>query len=292
MDDMQLLQAYVAQGSDAAFETLLNRHLNLVYSTALRQVRDPDLAREVTQTTFIILARKAGSLGNGTILPGWLYRTTQFVAARALRTEIRRREREQEAAHMQSEPTESIWEQLSPILDQAMLQLGATDRNALVLRYFENKTAKDVGAALGINEAAAQKRLARAVEKLRSFCSKKGVVLSAVALTALLSVNAVQAAPAGMVAATAAALHGGAVTTSAGALTSNALKFLAWSKFKFAALIGLGVTAVAVGTTVFLMAGNWSEPRYQDRRASAWLDQLDNRDATFSSVMHWLPWQE
>src|SRR5579883_2922015 len=117
MEDMQLLRAYVEQGSEDAFKTILDRHLNLVYSTALRQVRDPVLASEVTQTTFIILARKAGSLGSGTIFAGWLYRTAQFAASRALRTEARRRERETEAAQMQTETHESMWEHLAPILD-------------------------------------------------------------------------------------------------------------------------------------------------------------------------------
>src|SRR6185437_6907107 len=149
LDDMQLLQAYVA-GSEEAFETILNRHVNLVYSTALRQVRDPDLASEVTQTTFIILARKAGRLGSETILSGWLYRTAQFAASRAIRTEVRRRERERESVLMQTEPSESVWEHLAPFLDQAMAHLGTADRNAIILRYFENKTAKDVGIELGI----------------------------------------------------------------------------------------------------------------------------------------------
>src|SRR5579863_9190898 len=123
-EDMELLGEYVARDSQAAFETLLNRHVNLVYSTALRMVRDPGLAGEVTQTTFIILTKKARTLGPGTILSGWLYRTAQFAAARALRTEYRRREREQEAAKMQTEQSNSMWEELSPLLDQAMAQLG------------------------------------------------------------------------------------------------------------------------------------------------------------------------
>src|ERR1700735_4344186 len=100
-EDMKLLEDYVARETHAAFETLLTRHVNLVYSTALRMVRDPSLASEVTQTTFIILAKKARLLGSGTVLSGWLYRTTQYAAARAMRTEYRRREREEEAAKMQ-----------------------------------------------------------------------------------------------------------------------------------------------------------------------------------------------
>src|SRR5580693_8312726 len=119
-EDMELLRDFVARDSQEAFETLLKRHVNLVYSTALRLVRDPSLASEVTQTTFIILAKKASRLGSNVVLSGWLYRTTHFAATRALRTECRRREREEEAAKMQNEQAESIWEALAPLLDQAM----------------------------------------------------------------------------------------------------------------------------------------------------------------------------
>jgi RNA polymerase sigma factor (sigma-70 family) len=290
MEDMRLLQAYVTEGSEEAFKTILDRHVNLVYSTALRQVGDPSLANEVTQTTFIILARKAHRLGQGTILAGWLYRTAQFAATRALRTEVRRREREREAALMQTETSGSIWEQLSPILDQAMADLGATDRNALVLRYFENKTAKDVGLALGLNEAAAQKRLVRAIEKLRIFCTKKGVVLSGVALAGLLSANAVQSAPVSVTTATAAALHVGALGGSTGALTTGTLKLIAWTRLKIAMLTGLGVTTVVLGTVAFFHFTN-AEPRYQDRVLTSWLEQLDNRQDNFSAVLPWISWQ-
>ncbi len=145
LEDMDLLREYVENGCDIAFETILNRHVNLVYSTSLRQVRDAALASEVTQTTFIILARKAKTLRRETVLSGWLYRTAQFAAGRALRTEARRRERDHEAAQMQTEQTNSIWEQLAPLLDRAMALLSAADRNAIVLRYFENKTSRTSG---------------------------------------------------------------------------------------------------------------------------------------------------
>lgn len=292
MDDMQLLRAYVSEGSEEAFETILNRHLNLVYSTALRQVRDPDLAGEVTQTTFIILARKAGSLGSGTVLAGWLYKTAQFAAARAVRTEARRREREMEAARMQSEADDSIWDRLSPILDQAMAQLGETDRNALVLRYFENKTAKDVGLAMGVNEAAAQKRLTRAIDKLRAFCTSKGVVLSAAGLIALLSANAVQAAPPGVVVATAAAFKSGAVSASTSSLTHGTLKVMAWAKMKWAALTGLGLATTTLGMAAFFQYEHASEPHYHHWPITSWLAQLDNHDDNFSIHLHWTSWQE
>src|SRR5215510_1101597 len=105
-DDLELLQEYARQGSERAFETLVRRHAGLVHSAALRQVRDPDLAEEITQTVFILLARKADSLGPNTIVPGWLYRTTRYVAAAALRVQRRRERREQEA-HMLATPDET-----------------------------------------------------------------------------------------------------------------------------------------------------------------------------------------
>ncbi len=290
LEDMDLLRAYVELDSDVAFETILNRHVNLVYSTALRQVRDAALASEVTQTTFIILARKAKTLRRETVLSGWLYRTAQFAAGRALRTEARRRERDQEAAQMQNEQTDSIWEQLAPLLDRAMAHLSATDRNAIVLRYFENKTSKDVGAALGINEAAAQKRVARAIEKLRGLCTKHGVVLPAVVLTTVISANAVQAAPAGVAVTTTAVVKGAGMSTSTAALLKGTLKSIAWAKFKFAALTGVGLT-IAAGTVLLLAESGRAEPRYQDRTASSWLAQLDDGHRETNIVLRWELWQ-
>src|ERR1035441_11038204 len=140
-DDMELVREFTTRRSDAAFETLVSRHLNLVYSVALRQVRDPHLAQEVAQAVFIILARKAKTLGPKTILAGWLFRTAQYASADALKTQRRRQQREQEA-YMQSilnEPESEAWTQIAPLLDAAMLRPGEKDRNAIVLRFFENK---------------------------------------------------------------------------------------------------------------------------------------------------------
>src|SRR6185312_11056360 len=138
--DMALVREYAATQSDRVFEALVSRHLNLVYSAALRQVNDPQMAEEITQAVFIILARKAKSLGDKVILSGWLYRTTRFASNDALKIQRRRALREQEA-HMnaltQSQPNDVIWEQLAPVLDEAMAQLRDKDRDALVLRYFE-----------------------------------------------------------------------------------------------------------------------------------------------------------
>src|SRR6202142_2586673 len=167
-DDMALVREYAQSNSEQAFATLVSRHVNLVYSVALRQVRDPHLAEEITQGVFIILARKAKSLSPKTILSGWLCRTARNVSGRALRTERRRQIHEQEA-QMQStlnEPDSDAWQQIAPLLDEALNCLGTKEHDAVVLRFFDGKELKHVGAAMGTGEDAARKRVNRGVEKL------------------------------------------------------------------------------------------------------------------------------
>jgi RNA polymerase sigma factor (sigma-70 family) len=204
-----LLAEFARSESEPAFATLAARHVNLVHSAALRFTGNPHHAQEITQAVFLILARKAGSISRKTILSGWLYQTARLTAANFVKAETRRQQREQEA-YMQStlnEPSDMAWQQIAPLLDEAMSGLGETDRNAVVLRFFENKTAQQVGAALRLTEAAAHKRTARALDKLRKFFSKRGVTLSATVIAGAVATNSVQAAPMGlaaMVAATAA----------------------------------------------------------------------------------------
>src|SRR5262249_40868910 len=124
MRDAELLYQYVSQRSEAVFSELVQRYLPLVYTAALRQVRDAALAQDVAQVVFIILARKAGRLSSGTLLPGWLFRTTRYAAAKALRTELRRRRREQEALQMQVTHPDDVWERVAPVVDAALAQLG------------------------------------------------------------------------------------------------------------------------------------------------------------------------
>ena len=198
-DDMDLVREYARHSSEEAFVELVSRHVNLVYSVALHQLRDASLAEEVTQAAFIILARKAGSLGPKTILSAWLCRTAQYAAANALRTQRRRQNREQEI-YMQSllnqpEPETSPWPDIAPLLNIAMAGLGEKDHSAIVLRFFEGKDLKQVAAALGVGEDTAKTRVRRGVEKLRKFFVKRGITLSASVIAGAISANSVQAAP-------------------------------------------------------------------------------------------------
>lgn len=251
LDDHELLAAFACSESESAFAALVARHVNLVYSTALRFTNNPHHAQEITPAVFVVLARKAGSLPRAAVLSGWLYQTTRLTTANYVKGETRRQRREQEA-YMLSAPNDShpaAWQQIAPLLDDAMGDLGETDRNAVVLRFFENKTAQEVGAALELTEAAAHKRVSRAVEKLRAYFSKRGIVFPAAALSAAISANAVQAAPMGLglTISTAAALAGTTLATTA-TVTVTATKAIAMTALQktivtatIAVLAGVGI---------------------------------------------------
>ena len=263
-DDMALVREYAARQSEQAFETLVARNVSLVHSAALRQLRDPHLAEEITQTVFIILARKAGSLNPKTILPGWLYRTTRYVAAAALKIQRRREYREQEAhmqAVIQKAQTDPAWEQFSPLLDEAMANLRDKDRDAIVLRYFQNRSLRDVGAVLGVDEYAAQKRVARALEKLHAFFTKRGVRSTAEIIAGAISANSVQTAPALLAKSVTAVAFAKGATASISTLTliKGAVKIMAWTKAKTAAVAGVAAILL-VGTPTVVIIAAWPGP--------------------------------
>jgi RNA polymerase sigma factor (sigma-70 family) len=253
LDDQQLLGEFVGRNSEAAFTALVARYVNLVYSTALRFTGNPHHAEEITQAVFIILARKAGGLRRGTVLSGWLYQTARLTAANYLRGEIRRQRREQEA-YMQSTlngscdaSSQETWSQIAPLLDDAMGRLGETDRNVVVLHFFENKTAREVAAALKLTEAAAHKRVNRVLDKLRKFFSQRGVTLAAAAIAGAVSANSAHAAPVGLaesISAVAVA-KGAAAGTSTLTLVKGALKIMAWTKAKTAVVVCVIVAVTA-----------------------------------------------
>jgi uncharacterized protein (TIGR03435 family) len=257
-DDITLLRQYAEGNSEAAFAALVERYVNLVYSTALRRAGSPEAADEITQAVFILLAKKAGAIGDKTILSGWLYHTAQLTSANFLRGEIRRQRREQEA-HVQSvlnepQPTDEAWRQIAPLLEDAMARLATRDRDAIVLRFFENKNLRDVGAAIGASEDAAKVRVSRALEKLRKIFARHGVKSTTAVISGAISVNSVQTAPAVLVKtiSTVAMAKGATAGTSTLALVKGVLKIMAWTKAKTAVVATAGVL-LATGTTLVVV---------------------------------------
>jgi RNA polymerase sigma factor (sigma-70 family) len=276
--DDRLLEQFARNGSEEAFAALVQRHIALVHSVALRHTANPQHAQDITQAVFVILARKAGALGRKTVLPGWLYHTARLTAANLQRAEARRVRREQEAfmqSKLEESTTDHLWRELSPQLDEAMAGLGTSERDALVLRYFQNKSMAEVGQLLGLAENTAQKRVSRALEKLRKFFTKRGVDSTTAAIAENISAHSVQAVPVALAkSVTAVALAKGA-TASASTLTliKGALKIMAWSKAKTAIVVGVTIL-VTCGTTIIVKQNYFGEPRYQGVRLSEWVERI------------------
>jgi RNA polymerase sigma factor (sigma-70 family) len=262
LDDMALLREYAANNSEAAFAELVSRRVGFVYSAALRQVHDPHLAGEITQAVFIILAQKAGRISEKTILTGWLFRTTRFAALaqmrarakRSLRTAIVEKELQMQTENSSVVPDE-IWNQMSPLLDEALAALGENDRQAVLLRFFENKSLAEIGNALGAGEDTARKRVSRALEKLHRYFSKRGVNSTAETIAGTISANSVQAVPVALAkSVTAVAIaKGAAASGSTLTLIKGALNIMAWTKAKTAVVVGASVLLAAVTLTVIVL---------------------------------------
>ena len=250
LKDMDLLRDYARQGSEDAFAELVRRHVNLVYSAALRQVGIAAYAEEITQAVFVILARKAASLRPDTVLEGWLYATTRLTSSSFLRGERRRQFREQEA-YMQSTLAEAsdlpTWNQMSPLLDEAMSQLGKKDRDAVVLRFFKEKQLAEVAVAMNVTEAAAQRRVHRALDKLHRYFNKRGMSSTTAIIAGEITAHSVHAAPLELtkLVTTVAVAKGSIATTSALTLAKGTMNAMNWMKLKFA--LGASVAALIVG---------------------------------------------
>lgn len=252
-DDRELLRQYAEEAREGAFAELVRRHVDLVYSAALRQMNgDAHRAQEVTSMTFASLARKAGSLLRHPVLPAWLYRSTYFSAAMLKRSEARRAVHERAAAEELAvlgagEGAGADWAATRPVLDAAMADLAERDREAIVLRFFSNAPFGEVGRRLGLSENAARMRVDRAMEKLRAKLASKGVTSTAAALGVVLSEQAVAAAPVGVAAGImSTALAGASAGAGAGA---GLLQFMAATKFQiagWAAVLAVGGGLVTV----------------------------------------------
>jgi RNA polymerase sigma factor (sigma-70 family) len=205
MKDDALLHQFIEAGSQPAFAELVQRHLDLVYSVALRGVRSPDLAADVSQLVFMDLARQAGEVARLPSLVAWLHVVARRKAIDLVRSESRRRAREQIAAELTMTPSTSRWSEIEPLLDAAVEALVPSDRAALVLRYFENKSLREVGCELGVSDDTAQKRVARALDRVRDALRQRGVVITTGVLATTLSAHAVQRAPTALAGAIAAA---------------------------------------------------------------------------------------
>jgi RNA polymerase sigma factor (sigma-70 family) len=260
-NDLDLLRDFAHDQSQDAFTALVQRHLNLVYCAALRQVRSPQLAEEVAQSVFTDLARNAARLRPGTVLTAWLYQVTRRSAIDVVRREARRQLREQIAFEMNAmNATDADWTQIEPLLDEAMHALDDTDRTAVLLRYFENKSLREVGETLGTTDDAARKRVSRAVERLREFFAKHGVNVGVNGIVVLISANAVQAAPVGLALtiSTVAVVVGATLTTTATVTATKAIAMTTLQK----TLAGATLVA-AVGAGI-----------YEARKASTYRNQV------------------
>ena len=253
---MELLREFARNNSEQAFRVLVERHVNMVHAVALRQTHHTQLAEDVTQAVFIVLAEKAASISANTILTGWLFRATRFAAANVKRAEARREHWEQKAAQMEPatspDPAE---EQITPLLNEALEELPETDRVAILLRFFESKSMEEVGRTLGTSESAAKMRLSRAVEKLRLIFRKRGVVVPAAVLFSVLSAQAAPAAPVGLASSITALAFLKQTSTTTLPIVKGTLLLMAQTKSKallIAALVLLlgGTTAVLVQQSV------------------------------------------
>ena len=265
--DADLLRRYAAEKSSDAFAELVQRHLPLVYSAALRRLGgDAHGAEDVAQEVFCALARNAQRLSRHPALTGWLYVATRNEVTTLIRAQSRRRARETEAHHMQPtafEPEQPVdWSRLRPVLDTAMDELGDTDREAVLLRFFQGRAFAEIGAALGLSEDAARKRVDRALDKLRGRLSRHRIASTSAVLAALLAGETASAAPAGL----AASITGTAV--GAGAMAGG-VAVVALTKWQ----MGLAAAVLVAGAAGLIKQQRtlaaWAETSAADRQTIA-----------------------
>lgn len=265
-NDAELLRTYVQRRDEGAFTELVRRHVDIVYAAALRRANGrAHLAEDITQRVFCALARKAALLAHHPVLIGWLHRSTRYAAIDALRAEMRREKIARELTAMtdsSSDPETTVpWEQLRPVLDAALDELSARDRELVLLRYFSGLTFADAGARFGLREDAARRRTERALDKLRGLLARRGVTSTTAALGVLLANQPLVAAPAGVAASVSAAAVAVAPT---GAATAVAAFFL---MNKTAAVALSALVAVGLTTVVWTSVARDRGPELESLRA-------------------------
>lgn len=202
-DDTSLLRRFADTGAQDAFATVVARNTNAVYSAALRRVGgDSHLAEDLVQQVFMRLALHAESLSRHPMLTAWLYATTRNTSANVVRTEVRRRTREQEACAMDEISRDrgagAGWSDIAPYLDEVIDGLSEKDRSAVLLRFFDQLTFSEMARVLHSSEDAVRMRLDRALDKIRLSLERRGIASTSAALSGVLAQNVVLAAPSGL----------------------------------------------------------------------------------------------
>ena len=244
--DAELLRQYRA-GTQAAFAELVGRHIDWVYSAAIRRVGDQHLAEDVTQAVFMALA-KSGRPREETMSP-WLFQVLRFTSSKAVRAESRRRRHEMEAGQQRSKETSAKdvqWEEMAPLLDEAVANLGGRDRQAILLRFYERRSFAEVGASLAISEEGARKRVARAIAKLRTYFAGHGLAVPAAALSTAMELNASQTAPSGLAATLGTEVKGNSLFE----IWRQQIRRHLWLK-------AVGLAAAGLAVIVSVIAGTW-----------------------------------
>jgi|GEM_PF-2202264 len=266
MTDRELLEQLARHRSEDAFNEIVRRHVDLVHSAAFRQLGNADTARDITQNVFILLAKQAKQLRPEVILTGWLYRTTRNLCLEHLRKDQRRREREQAAVeHLMNDSTDQ-WEHVAPQLEPAMDELNDAERHAVLLRFFKNKTLREVGNELGIGEDAAQKRVSRALDRLRDIFTKRGIALPATALAATISGSAIQATPAAILTTISTAALGAGLTAAVATATLNTTSTMT-TLFNLKTAAAIIAAAAVTGTSTYLVKENEADRLRADYQA-------------------------